>query len=404
MSAMEEIQDLVDRLAAEVQQSVAIDDPEGALLAVSRHYGDADGYRVKLLLERRILPEYRTFFEPHLVDVREVPIVIPADEELQIVGRIGYPITSQGRHVAFLWFIDRGNEIPHELVLEYCARLGELFTQWLGEELARGLGSNGESIRRLLLGEDLPELSRYRLADRQTQFVVLSAWADGLPPGERDVLRRRLATLPQRAGDLGFQLSHATSMHGLETAVYGRVLAADGREGVLVEEFADRADAHLRGIGVAGVSGAGLVARVRQLYTQAAVAGFLSRYLFRRRAVLRWNQISAAAASLAVPLRAGETAEIEALKGLLLAEDSVVFDTVGALLDCNGDRTRTAERLCVHRTTLHYRLQQLQTQCGLDLSEPADLHLATDCWLRVAIRRSPVGELLDDAVGEQPRP
>ncbi|WP_199255256.1 helix-turn-helix domain-containing protein [Mycolicibacterium mengxianglii] len=53
--------------------------------------------------------------------------------------------------------------------------------------------------------------------------------------------------------------------------------------------------------------------------------------------------------------------------------------------------------LHVHRTTLHYRQQQITELTGLDLAVPADRFLAFTVWLRVAMSTSPLADLVTSA-------
>lgn len=48
----DELQQVVDGLAASLGRSVAVDDPQLRLLAVSRHFGDEDSLRVRAVMQR----------------------------------------------------------------------------------------------------------------------------------------------------------------------------------------------------------------------------------------------------------------------------------------------------------------------------------------------------------------
>jgi sugar diacid utilization regulator len=60
-----------------------------------------------------------------------------------------------------------------------------------------------------------------------------------------------------------------------------------------------------------------------------------------------------------------------------------LVETLSAFLECGGNHEQTAERVCIHRSTLKYRLQRIQQISGHDLSDPDTrfhLHLATRAW------------------------
>jgi hypothetical protein len=57
--------------------------------------------------------------------------------------------------------------------------------------------------------------------------------------------------------------------------------------------------------------------------------------------------------------------------------------TLWVYLDCAGDLDMAARRLCIHRSTLRYRLQRIQEISGHDLGEANtrfNLHVATSQW------------------------
>lgn len=54
-------------------------------------------------------------------------------------------------------------------------------------------------------------------------------------------------------------------------------------------------------------------------------------------------------------------------------KDTQYMDTVRAYLDCNRNIARTAERLCIHKNTVFYRLGRLKEDFGLDLENTRTL-------------------------------
>ena len=400
---VDDFQVMVDRLAARLQQSVAIDDPDGNLLAISRHYGDEDGYRAKLVLERQAPPEYRDFFASYvrsLVDgSSESPIRVPANAALNVVGRIGYAIRARDRVVAILWFIDRGTGLPGDLVEDYCSAFGDMLAQRHSRSLARGPQFAGESIRKLLLGEamDEDEVTRW-LAAAQTEFMVLAVFAD---PGDSAAGEAAIAALqkvPRSLQRRRLSLSYLTRMDGFAVAVYGRPVdnrqEAEEEVGPALEkrEFTD-----LPEVVGAGLTGPGDVVSLRRLYVEAALTAFLSRHLHRHGQVLRPGSVAGLLTMLATPLSAREAPPLEVLKGLLADSDGFAFETLGATLHSDGSQSHMVELLNIHRTTLHYRTTQIEQHTGLNLQAPADLFMAIGVWLRVAAARSGIGHLLAES-------
>ena len=62
----------------------------------------------------------------------------------------------------------------------------------------------------------------------------------------------------------------------------------------------------------------------------------------------------------------------------LLADPAAatLLPTLSTFLDCAGEAQRTAAQLCVHRTTLHYRLSRIEQISGLSLRNGRDRLLA----------------------------
>ena len=81
---------------------------------------------------------------------------------------------------------------------------------------------------------------------------------------------------------------------------------------------------------------------------------------------------------------------------MLLDEDGFAFETIGALLHSGAGIGEAAKLLSVHRTTMHYRIQQLQGATGVNLQMTGHRFLAFDLWLRVALTRSSIGHLVEE--------
>ena len=204
--------------------------------------------------------------------------------------------------------------------------------------------------------------------------------------------------LPRVMGAEVFTLSHLSLMNGLDVAGCGH--HHEGPEdGEILERLTETASlvlGHLPGPAGAGISGSVELVGLRRACRAAAPTAFISRHLHRHCRVLKSSSITSTSASLRAALDVPESPQIEALKGLLADADGFAFDTIGALLQSTGSQGQLTELLHVHRTTLHYRLAQIEQHTGLDLQAPADLCLAADLWLRVAVRRSPLAPLLTE--------
>lgn len=72
------------------------------------------------------------------------------------------------------------------------------------------------------------------------------------------------------------------------------------------------------------------------------------------------------------------------------AKSTELVHTLSRYLDHGGHYETTAAALCIHRSTLKYRLQRIRELTGLDLNDPEilfNLRLATRAWLTLAALR-----------------
>ena len=54
------------------------------------------------------------------------------------------------------------------------------------------------------------------------------------------------------------------------------------------------------------------------------------------------------------------------------AHNADLFRTLQVYFRCNGNALEAAERLFLHRNSLQYRLQRIETLLGIDLKDPHD--------------------------------
>ncbi|MGJ0203280.1 helix-turn-helix domain-containing protein [Leucobacter sp. gxy201] len=403
-SLIDELQGLADALAARIHQSVAVDDAAGRLLAVSRHYGDADEYRMILMLERKIPPAYREFFAPYLAHGAEGPIHVPGNDELSILPRIGYRIYIEGQLVAFLWFMDLGRELQEELIESYLSRMRELLAERLDKGSFRDAGRQSQLFdlisgrpthRESLMQFEAPEGVRHC-------FAVVSYYCDDVRDEFRAGADAFMRDLPDYIIDHGFRFVGSVEPDGLSVAVYRREVGNESDLTAMIDRFALAASSlcgdEFRGPtrGSFGLSELGDITAVRELYAQSVLAAFLGHHLGGPDPLLAWPQIKGLARSLTLPPGTPQSAGLRMLESMLLDEDGFAFETIGALLHSGAGIGEAAKLLSVHRTTMHYRIQQLQGATGVNLQMTGHRFLAFDLWLRIALTRSSIGHLVEE--------
>ena len=102
------IQEQVDTLARTLQRSVAIDDVGINLVAVSKHFDDADDARVRAILARTLEEDSCQYlFSFGIVATRDKIVRIPECRELGFKERSCYPIRWQERTLGYLWLVGK---------------------------------------------------------------------------------------------------------------------------------------------------------------------------------------------------------------------------------------------------------------------------------------------------------
>jgi hypothetical protein len=380
--SVEQIQALVDELAARLGRAVLVDDRDLRLVAASRDFGDADPARVWSLLHRRTRPEDVGHEE---ITRLPGPGYVPENPAAELWQRLCVPVRCRGLLLGFVWVTDRYGEMSPEQVADVtgtAARIGVLLHDRLvaGErdralhrELVEGLLSRDAATR----DEAWDEAVDRGLLDDGGHVAVLfvrraavGGAAPGLPP-------------PGQPGDLFLPdvARLARDQPGLRAlaAIWPRraIAVVTGRPG----EDLERPVRALAGeIGKAGpwrvaVGGpapgpAGLPAARRQADIALST--------LRAAGVACWAELSADALLAQFPRQLWAHALLPAGIARLLADPSatVLLPTLSAFLDCAGEAQRTAAQLQVHRTTLYYRLGRIEQISGLSLRDGRDRLLA----------------------------
>ncbi|GAB3471617.1 hypothetical protein GCM10027519_46910 [Kineococcus endophyticus] len=353
---LDDVHRIVDHLAETLGRSVMLDDPDLALLAGSRHFGDEDPYRVSVVLARGASAEAVEWFRRFDLAGAEGPVHVPGNEALGLRPRLCYPVRCNGVHLGALWLMDDGRPLDGELVRDACVRLGRILaerghTGGLDEPLVDALlvqlvrGVDPDHVLDLLRAE------RFVDAGRRHVVAVAHPVAGGRSP---------LEVVAHRAARADHVLDH-------------RVVA--------VEEFAVLVAAVRRSSpapelpevpSTVGVSDVGEVEDLRELFVQAALAAFAGHHLSSG-GVTRWGDLGPLTAFLRAATGPVRTPTLARFEELLDGDRAgTASATVAAYLRHAGDTTATAAELVVHRTTLRYRLEQVEARTGLDLSDGRD--------------------------------
>lgn len=378
------IQEQVDILARTLQRSAAVDDVHINLVAVSKHFNDADDARVRAILARTLDEDSIAYlFSFGIRTTPEKIVRIPPCRELGFKERSCYPIRWQDETLGFLWLVGKVKPAEDRAAVACAAELAvPMFSMQLEDEQAFG---GREGIVRDLLSVDTRRASRAatilsregRLRPDKGYRVLCAGARQGARPQHDELafLRKQIR-----------EFSAAS-----DGAERGRPpLFADLPPELLIAVPAESALAHpatLTDIACSGVNshlkiGIGPEADVLRLYDSYAQASSVLQVL---QAIPRlgpcatWEGLGVYG-NLALLTRHQEDGPLPMTPGVtaLLGEDAALFDTLERFLDNAGNIAKTSADLCIHRSTLYYRLKRIEAITRTDLDSGLDrftLHL-----------------------------
>lgn len=391
---MTDVQQLADELAERLRRSVAIDDPRGALIASSRHFGDEDTSRINVVLSRTLDPDTAKYLASFDIRSATDKVVIPAKPELGLKARSCYPLRHHRDLLGFIWLIDDTRE-SDDVVLAYVTDITDALARRNAEK-SDEFTESAALGRRLLLDRgnthDTAEKLRSRGFSSGDASVQLIAAVGPLHLKQKPELLRLRSTPPMQEWT---RTGHAVIEVVLDSAA---VLVCDLRNGNEsgVEELASNlvstgTDTDLR----IGCSEPGPLDHAPWLLGQALFSACAGHVFTELDPVNSW--VGLYPYRLLTGMVADRPHDIVPpgkVARLFEPANEVLLETLEAYLDSGGDRSATADVLYIHRSTLYYRLSQIHKLTGHDLAHGPDrlaLHLATKLH---RIGRSNLVELL----------
>jgi hypothetical protein len=392
-----ELQRIVDRVAARVNRPALIEDRRQRVVVYSEHTGLIDGVRRSSILRRHTTPEVIAWARDIGIMEARKPVRTPACPELDLLPRVCVPIRHQDLLLGFVWFIDAADGMTDDDISAVTGVMPDLSLALYRENLLGELTSQREAEATRTLLVEAPEARREAVRSLLTDGVLASdgeatalvahlvVTPDGLLDDlARTVLENALVATRRWIG-LRESLHLVRHDHGVLLLCgqrsTGRVSAADA---------ALRLDHTLRGIReltsvartVIGVGDP----RTRLYdsvlsYQEAFQAARVGTHLPALGPVVSWSELGIYRLLSGVDARHLDVARVHPGLGRLLGDEAhqVLLETLETYLDLAGNAHATAERLRLHRTTLYYRLQRVESLADTDLKDGNErlcLHLA----------------------------
>jgi hypothetical protein len=99
----QDVEQLVEQVAVKLGRGLSLEDLDGVLLAYSSNQSHADRVRVNFLLSKRVPVDVKAWQLSHGIATAVRPVVVPANEELGMLGRVCVPLLVRGFRVGYLW-------------------------------------------------------------------------------------------------------------------------------------------------------------------------------------------------------------------------------------------------------------------------------------------------------------
>ncbi|WP_203978411.1 PucR family transcriptional regulator [Planotetraspora silvatica] len=366
---MADLQRIVENLAARLRRPLLLEDSRQRVVAYSEQDGQLDDIRRDSILRRHTTSEVRAFLRAAGINDAVRPLRTPGAADLGLLPRVCVPVRHDGRMLGFLWFIDVGPAMTDAEVDVAAATAPALALALFHESLASGLTSHREleAITGVLLGE----------AGAARALIEAGAFPQGVPvtvtvakpvAAEADeALRLRLerGLLALRRRLAGHQPLHLVR--------YDHAVLLTAGTATFSEEIHSAMDTPvLIGIGRSRPSLAGAA----ESYAEALHAAEVAAKVPELGRSVEWARLGVYRMLTRVP-------HDDLHPGLerLLGDDQhlPLLETLEIYLDLAGSALETSRRLQLHRTSLYYRLQRVETLAETDLADGGErlsLHLS----------------------------
>ncbi|MGH3455508.1 MAG: PucR family transcriptional regulator [Nocardioidaceae bacterium] len=385
-----ELQRIVDTVAAQLQCSAALDDTHFRLQVYSPHYGPVDETRLASILHRKVEGPAVDWVAAQGIAEANGAIRIPGNAEHALLPRVCAPVRCRDAHLGYLWLVNADEHLTDcdlDTVTEaaetagvvmYREQLQEDLERARERELLRDLFSTDAAVREHA-ADELIDANLFVPAQRVVVFALRPVVVDGAT-----------GQSPQTAVDLALMQvrRHLMVHNALHIGLHDRgvLLAAvpqhrDEREwltdigerlrSALTDSLPSEPETWRSVVGIGDTVDSLTEAAVsqRQAYQAAQVAEVL-----KTDDVMAWHDLGIYRTLIQLPQE--ELTESALHPGLvtLLATDGAapLLETLECFLDNAGDVKATAQQLVVHRATLYYRLDRVESLTGLSMRNGSD--------------------------------
>ncbi|MCN9241663.1 helix-turn-helix domain-containing protein [Streptomyces sp. RY43-2] len=402
------LQELIEGLAESLCRSVALNDPLMRLICSSRHFDDADPARIHSLLQGQASSEASRHVLDQGVTQWSKPGFIEGRDDLGLLPRYCVPLRERGHLLGLLMVIAPDASLAPEESEVICRATPAIAGQMYADHVL----TDAEKTREQKLLLSLLGSNPAARAEARKQFLDSTLLADA-PHTVVSIVQ--VARSRMSPGQVGIALRgalerfrRARQADGVFAITSDRAVLLQLADRPLSQETLRKQSGHImEALGayldtsaapVIGIGGhqTGL-ADAWTSYEQALVAVRAAHRVPELKGIGSWEELGEFAVLLQLPDHAlNESLIPKPLRALLESSGRHRLEaTLRCFLEQAGSIPRTAEALQIHRTSLYYRLRQIQEITGLDLDNGADritLHLG----LRIRELLTPLSAFSDD--------
>ncbi len=365
---MSELQTLIERLAKNLGAPAVLEDRNHRLIVHSDHFGEIDSSRHDSILLHRLPEDELKWFQGFELADTLLPIRLPKNAALGMMGRLYVPVRSEGRHLAMIWVLDEGLNDDAEAIATTAA------------------GDFATVLTRLELGDELEATALAGLLSGDAQLRSRSA----------SLLHRRAASATEwQMLSVSAQASHSELAQAVEPLRYRSdvyCLVSDESIVLLVSSNAgqdaprrlvDAISQHLKTDSrdtpiSAGVGGQhATLQALAEASSESDTALRIAQYQHSSSPVY-WSELGVERGfALLQPCQVEPFIDSDVAQFLTTGTEDLI-QTARVYLDLACDAKASSAQLNIHRTTLYYRLEKMKQDHHLDLSEGTDrfkLHL-----------------------------
>ncbi|WP_198163274.1 PucR family transcriptional regulator [Rhodococcus sp. WMMA185] len=375
------LQEMVDRLAVRLQRSVTVTDPEIRILAASAHYDDEDEARVRAVLARVALPEVYRHIHSFGVRSWSEPGTVAAAPTLGFEQRFVIPIRQGRTLLALLMIIDRDANGLTDVELNAAMQTTRAMVGILDRDQADL--QRRQAQRSQLLSDLLSDHDAVREQARSQAAHIM-----GGPVDQAVVMTMKIGSPGRYGAEVGLEVDAGIANVELREGSRLAHVYQDGTVTICAVTEHPPSEESIREQGrriLDSVSSLldenacctmGLcdeptqLSMIRTAHRRSRLAAEAATWLPQFRPVAAYSDLGVFSVLLRLRREDLEEAVPSALCRLL--EDDthgVLGETLALYLVSGGSIPVTAQGLRLHRTSLYYRLNQIETQLGMSLHD-----------------------------------